>query len=151
MPAVVYPYRATEAMVKNIIDFDPSIENLLPFIDAANQLVTELCAPVSTYDVRRLTTIECYLAAHFLAIRDPRYVSETIGAASATYMQQTGPNLGLTPYGQTVRVLDTSGGISRIDFHVAQGKRSTVGITWLGKRNAVANYGASWRFYGLFE
>lgn len=139
--------RATSADVQKIIDFDTSISDLEPFITAANELVTEICA--STGTAERLKLIETWLAAHFLAIRDPRYTSETIGQASASYAQNTGMNLSMTPYGQQAMLLDTKGGLAWLDKHISQGKRSRVGMIWLGtdQRTKVLNY--PWRYIGL--
>lgn len=141
-------FRITPADVEAIIDFDPAVTDLLPFIAAAEEMVTELCAPVPTYTANRLKIIETWLAAHFVAIRDPRYIEEHIGAASASVMNKVGFNLQLTPYGQQAMLLDTAGGLAYIDQHVAQGKRARASITWLGTRqNRWAAY--PWRFFAL--
>jgi hypothetical protein len=141
--------RTTPRQVKDILDFDPSIRNLDPFIWSANEMVTELCLPVG-YSSERLTLIEMWLAAHFVAIRDPMYQSEGIGAANASYLRQGGLNLSQTPYGQQALVLDTKGGLAWIDKHISQGKRAVAGITYLGvNKRAWASY--PWRFYTLFQ
>lgn len=124
-------YRIKAQDITKILDFNTSINDLNPFIAAAEELVTELCVPAG-YSAGRLAIIETWLAAHFVAIRDPRYVSESLGGESFSVAIQTGLNLGLTPYGQQAMLLDTNGSLARIDKHVAQGKRATVQITWLG-------------------
>lgn len=133
------PARTTAAKVKGIIRFDPSIDDVSPMIETANQLVTELCANVSPspgYDADRLEMIERWLAAHFLAVQDPRYVSESLGAASVSYQQgQLGMNLSMTPYGQQALLLDTAGALAQKNFHVAQGKRAKVGMAYLGTKH----------------
>lgn len=132
--------------VRAIIDFDPAVTNLQPFIDAAEELVNEVCASTAYYTEARLKIIETWLAAHFLAIRDPRYQSEGIGAANATVMAQVGFNLALTPFGQQAALLDSKGGLAWLDKHISQGKRAKVSITWLGTcKPASPNY----RFYSL--
>lgn len=143
-------FRTSKDLVIKIMDFNPSIDDLDPFMDAANQLVTELCAPAG-YNAARLTSIETWLAAHFLAIRDPRYQSETIGAASATTAMQLGLNLGLTPFGQQAMFLDTNGSLAWIDKHISQGKRAKAGITWLGNKSMQRWNGYPWRFFSIFE
>jgi len=140
--------RASPSDVTAIIDFDPSITNLQPFIDAANELVTELCAMVSTYTDARLKMIETWLAAHFLAVRDPRYASESMGAASASYQASPGPNLSLTPYGQQAMLLDTNGSLAWIDKHISQGKRAKVSISYLGT-DKKSWYAFPWRYLAL--
>lgn len=150
-------FRITPEDVEEIIDFDPSITDLWPFIAAAEELVTEICASTANiapgrtpvvYTANRLAIIETWLAAHFLAIRDPRYQSETISKASVSFQNQVGFNLRLTPYGQQAAMLDTNGGLSWLDQHISQGKRSRVGITWLGtRRDSRLTY--QWRFFAL--
>ncbi len=128
-------YRITDADVKAILNYDPSITDLTPFIAAADELVTELCQNAwqgPNYTEERLEIIETWLAAHFVSIRDPRYVSESMGAASVSTGMTLAQNLGLTSYGQQALLLDTNGGLAWIDKHKSQGKRSRVGITWLG-------------------
>lgn len=145
-------YRITEADVEGILDFDPSIEDLTPFIAAAEELVTQLsltdCG--AAYSADRLRIIETWLAAHFLAIRDPRYQSETMGAASVTKaLGQMGMNLGMTPYGQQAMLLDTCGWLAWLDKHISQGKRGKVSVLWLGtNQRSLVDF--PWRFFGLF-
>lgn len=142
------PFRTTPADVKGIIDFDPSVQNLSPFIEAANQLVTEICAPAG-YNADRLRIIETWLAAHFVAIRDPRYVAENMGAAGASYQQKVGFNLQLTSYGQQVMVLDTAGGLANLNNSIAAGIRPKIGITWLGSTPLERRVRFPWLFYNL--
>lgn len=157
--------RTTANQVRAVILFDSSITDLSPFIVAANELVTEICAATepnprcitpspgfgqTPYSEVRLTQIETWLAAHFLAIRDPRYAAETIGKASVVFQQQIGLNMGLTPYGQQAMLLDTHGGLAWLDKHISQGKRAKVGIISL-KTSFRGWYEYPFRFYGLFN
>jgi len=57
----------------------------------------------------RLKEIERYLAAHFACMMDPREEREQFGDASNTYQGKTGMALDATFYGQTAKLLDTSG------------------------------------------
>lgn len=132
-----------------VLDFDTSIDNLDPFIAAAEELVTEICASTGVYSGDRLAIIETWLAAHFVAIRDPRYSSETMGAASATFQTQVGLNLGLTPYGQQAMLLDTLGGLAKLNFHTSQGKRGKVGIFAIVKNQRCKTAYASLRALGF--
>lgn len=140
--------RATNESVTGIIDFDPSIEDLTPFLVAANELVTEICQPAG-YSDTRLALIETWLAAHFLAIRDPRYQSESQLGASASYVTQVGLNLSLTPYGQQAQLLDTKGGLAMLDKHISQGHRAKVGVVHVGGHGSRL-YDYPYRFYTLF-
>lgn len=150
MPDVPYPYRIQPGAVKKIMEFDPYIEDLAPFIAVAEELVTEICAPAG-YTSDRLCLIETWLAAHFVAIRDPRYLSEQIGAANATIQSgQMGMNLSLTTYGQQAMLMDTKGGLAWLDKHISQGKRAKAGIVHLGNRSNRRWLDYPWRFFGGF-
>ena len=150
--------RCTPENVQSIIDWDCSITDINPFIETASVLVTDLCEnpqgvvkseATVVYDAQRLKLIEMWLAAHFIAIRDPRYVSETIGRASATFQQQVGLNLSLTPYGQQAMFLDLNGGLAYVNEHISKGKRARVGILHLGSKK-VRYPGWPKRFFGIF-
>ena len=129
--------RTNATNVKAIIEVDSSIivsdSDLDPFINVANELVTEMCTgangPDTDYSVTRLEYIERWLSAHFYAIRDPRAKSEKAGSVGVSYDTKVGMNLSLTTYGQQAMMLDTNGGLARLD----KGKGVNVGVTWLGK------------------
>lgn len=156
-------YRITAAQVQAILDFDPSITNLTPFIAAAEQLVDRVCAnspggqetgspsfvgnPV-VYSAQELATIETWLAAHFVAIRDPLYASTSMGPASKSVIRSGGMNLAQTPYGQQAMLLDMNGGLAWLDKHISQGRRARAGIVHLGHRRDRWLY-FPWRFYAL--
>lgn len=110
--------RATEAMVKKIIDTDLTDEQVTPFLAAANTMVTDLLLD-ENYSATTLQEIERWLAAHFVAVRDPQVTTEWIGDAKAQYEGKTGMGLSSTRYGQQVTVLEHHGILAR----VASGKR----------------------------
>ena len=56
-----------------------------------------------------LKEIERWLSAHFIAVRDPRRKSEKLGDASEAYFGNADMGLDFTPYGQQVKVLDSTG------------------------------------------
>lgn len=130
-----------------ILDFDPSITDLTRFISAAEQLVDRQCVPTGKYNASELANIEMWLAAHFVAIRDPRYASETMGAASVTMQNKIGMNLGSTPYGQQAMLLDDQGGLAYLDQHISVGKRARPRISYLGTKKCGDS---PWLFRGLF-
>ena len=105
--------RATEAEVKEIIDTELTDEQVTPFLRAANLLVTEVLSDEG-YGTSLLAEIERWLAAHFVAIRDPRISKEKIGDADATYQGKTGLGLNHTSYGQQVMILDVHGKLAEI-------------------------------------
>jgi len=122
-------YRTTEAAVKLIISVDSvTIPDISPFIETANNLVTQVCSD-SSYSAATLELIERWLSAHFYAIRDPRYSSETAGPVGVSYQQSVGLNLQNTSYGQQAMMIDTAGSLTKLSK--GSGKL-TVGTTWLG-------------------
>ena len=105
--------RVTPNEVKTIIDTD--LDNLVPFINAANMLVDKMLADEDEMDENQKKQIELWLSAHFVAIRDPVLQREKIGDAQADYWLGTvegAKGLLMTPYGQMACTLDTSGRLS---------------------------------------
>jgi len=105
--------RVTEAEVQAIIDYDPAIADITPFITAANALVNEKFAG-SGVSAALLKEIERWLSAHYIAIRDPRLRNEKIGDASVTYQGKEGMYLDATQYGQQAKTLDPTGTLANI-------------------------------------
>jgi len=100
-------YRVTQGEVEAVID--TSIDDLLPFIVIADTLVTDKLTGqgLSTSMLKEITR---WLSAHFAAIRDPRSSKEKTGEAEASFfLGKAGEGLDATPYGQQVKVLDTTG------------------------------------------
>lgn len=117
--------RTTAVLVAGIIEVDASID-LIPFITAANALVTEVC---TTLDETRLELVERWLSAHFYTNRDPRITAERAGPVSANYQSAVALNLATSHYGQTAMLLDTSGALALLNKATATRKASVV---WLG-------------------
>jgi hypothetical protein len=102
--------RVTEEEVKKIIDTELAEDEVTPFLRTASGLVTDLLGSSDVLTAERLADIECWLAAHFVAVRDPRVKSETIGKASFSYETAVvADGLRATRYGQQVLLLDLSG------------------------------------------
>lgn len=110
--------RASEAMVKEIIDTDLTAEQITPFLRTANTMVTDLLSSEG-YSSSTLKNIECWLAAHFVAMRDPQVTKEKIGDVNAEYEGKTAMGLNSTRYGQQAMVLEHHGVLAQ----VASGKR----------------------------
>lgn len=106
--------RTSEAEVKEIIDTTLSVEEVAPFLTAANRLVDARL--VGEYSDNILTEIEKHLTAHFISSRDPRIKSEKIGDADVTYhvTSVVGEGLGSSPDGQKVKLLDYKGLLSKV-------------------------------------
>lgn len=101
-------YRVRNEEVKAIID--TSLEDVTPFIAGANALVDQVLGTDTDLSTAQLKEIERWLAAHFVAIRDPQARSEKIGEASISYQVGiAGEGLKATSWGQQVLALDTSG------------------------------------------
>lgn len=103
--------RVTSSEVKEIIA--TSLTDVTAFITPANLIVTEKLANSGLSD-DHLKEIEKWLSAHFVAIRDPRLQSQSIGSISEAYQVGTGVDLDSTSYGQQVKLLDTTGLISSL-------------------------------------
>lgn len=140
--------RTTVKEVQKILDYDTDICNIDAFIDAANELVTEVCGPAG-YTEKRLKVIETWLTAHFIAVRDQRKASEGTGGASASYQTRVEMGLNVTVYGQQVLRLDTKGGLAALEHSIEQGGRRTVAITWLG--TPPRQQDRVWRYLGLWN
>lgn len=122
--------RTTSSAVQGIIETESSI-SLTPFIEVANELVTELCT-ASGYTDTRLELIERWLAAHFYAIRDLRRANEKAGSVGESFQYKLGLNLAVTMYGQQVMLLDTAGNLAALNKQAESGGIRRVGVTWLG-------------------
>jgi hypothetical protein len=122
--------RTTSDEVSSIIEVDTNI-SLTPFIEVANELVTECCTG-GNHTTLRLTQIEKWLAAHFYTCRDMRAVLEKAGSVSQTLQSKVDLGFDTSHYGQMAMRLDTEGNLAALNERIKKGKRSTVGITWLG-------------------
>ena len=108
--------RVTQAEVEAILDGDPSISDLSPFITAANLTVTNKLGSNTDINDDQRKEVERWLAAHFAAMTMEQYrrSNEKIGEASMTSMGVTGKALDFTPYGQMVKALDTTGTLAKL-------------------------------------
>jgi len=122
--------RTTSAEVAAIIEVDVSI-SLTPFIEVANELVTECCTG-GDHTALRLAQIEKWLAAHFYTIRDMRAFQERAGSVSQTLQSKVDLGLATSHYGQHAMVLDTEGNLAALNDRIKKGKRATVDVNWLG-------------------
>ncbi len=123
--------RVSAAEVQSIIEVDTNIADITPFITVANLLVDQVCLD-SGYTDELLKEIERWLAAHFYAIRDPRFQSQGAGGASASFQGQTGMMLEATSYGQQAMILDVEGNLAVLNENIQRGLKPTVSVSWLG-------------------
>lgn len=137
-------YRTDANTVKSVIEvFDASITDLTPFIAAAHILVDKCCLN-SGYDDETLKWIETWLAAHFVAIRDPRVRSESAELSQSFDNPDLGAMLMGTSAGQQALVLDTAGNLARLSKQLEKGK-PRIGFTYLGQKEPTVDP----RFWGL--
>lgn len=129
--------RTNSDKVAAIIEVDDAIP-LGPFIDAANELVTEVCATILDvhtkapyYSDVRLEMIETWLTAHFYAIRDPRLTSVAPTGLSVSYESQVALGFNLTRYGQQALRLDTKSGLATLEKRTLKGG-GKLGVLWMG-------------------
>ena len=122
--------RVTDADVEELVEVDDSI-SLTPFINAANELVTELCTD-SDYTDARLKMIEGWLAAHFYLMRDPAISTEKAGSVNVQYQYKIGLQLAQTKQGQTAIMLDTAGNLAALSKKTERGRSAKVSATWAG-------------------
>lgn len=127
--------RTTSALVGGIIELDVNI-SVTPFIETANELVTECCGSVATYTAARLELIERWLTAHFYTVRDMRAESEKAGPTSEKKQSKVDLGLDTSHYGQTAMRLDTNGGLAVLNQKVKKGVTGLVEVTWLGTEDA---------------
>lgn len=129
------PGRTTAEKIQGIVEWDsdtwPSLD---PFIDIANELVTERCTN-SGYSADRLEKIERWLAAHFYASApDPRTSMERAGTVSQMFQFKIGMGFKGTQYGMTAMRLDTAGNLASLDntMDTVKVPIGGVGIRYLG-------------------
>ena len=130
--------RTTSTLVGGIIELDVDIDPG-PFIDTANELVTEVCVdsgPDPAYSDTRLELIERWLAAHFYAIYVKQVASESVRGVQEVFQYKVGLNLASTMYGQQAMTIDTAGGLARLSKQIENGtRRRTARVTWEGTCN----------------
>jgi len=119
--------RVTADEVKEILEVSADVlattPDLTPFITSANLLVTDLLG-TSSLSSDQLKEIERWLAAHFVAIRDPRRSYERAGSVGEGFQHRLGLRLEVTTYGQQAIALDTTGTLA--DVNETGGKRSAM-------------------------
>ena len=105
--------RTTTAAVKEIMTTKLTDTDILPFLTTANILVTTNLASSGLSDTL-LTEIEKYLAAHLSSIRSKYGIRTKIGEADTWTGYKGGLGLDATPYGETAKMLDTTGTLENL-------------------------------------
>ncbi len=108
MADLVAGARVTSEQVIEVISTTLSNEQVNAFINMSHTLVDARLANCGLSDAL-LMQIELLLAAHFVALRDPRPQQEKFDEYSVTYQGTSGQGLSATQYGQQALALDVSG------------------------------------------
>ena len=119
-----------------IVDYDETISTS-PFIKTAGVLRDQLEAADedSVLSDSDLDEIELYLAAHFYSVRDRDLSSKKTAGASGTFDGKTGMGLESSLYGQTAKLLDSTGFLERRD----RGQTTKFGVNTPGTPYSAAN------------
>jgi hypothetical protein len=107
------PARTNTIDVKAIINTSATHEQVQPYVDDAHAMVDAVLGDEGLSE-SLLTTIEKWLAAHFIAItksRQPQY--KKIGDGAESY-PKLGLKLDASTYGQTALAFDTSGRLANL-------------------------------------
>jgi hypothetical protein len=144
----MFPGRTTAELVGGICTLNPAYK-VDPFIDVANDMVTDVCAAIldpttlmPAYSDHKLEQIERWLSAHFYCIRDPRHTVEEAGrGVRVQYESKTGFMFNLTRYGSTALVIDNLGGLAVLQnmLEISKGpplpaSKFKIGVTYIGGR-----------------
>jgi hypothetical protein len=106
--------RTTRELVEGVCELDSEID-LDPFIETANNIVTQVCLD-SDYSDETLELIERWLSAHFYKCgKDPASQQEQAGKVSVTYQGRTYTGLRHSTWGQMAMLIDTAGNLKILD------------------------------------
>lgn len=111
----------TVADVQRIIQYDQTVvPDVQPFIDDAVVMAT---AVIGTRLSSSQFDLVCrYLAAHLIAITDPRVQNEQVKTIMVSYQSRLSDGLGITHFGSMAMQLDTSGKLANWNKAVVSGK-----------------------------
>ena len=129
--------RTSAAAIKLLMapggDYD-TVNNpdVAPFIDSASHVVDGIVLCVARRGLTALSStelelIERWLAAHLYCMSDQTYTSKSNMSASGSFRPGGGLNLDGSPYGQTAKLMDSSGCLT------SMGTRARAGLRWAGK------------------
>lgn len=108
--------RVTAEEVLDIMDSDCVVSSiaLTAMITAANTIITKVFKTNTDVTDAELKELERWLSAHIVASTLYRMATmERVGDAEVKYMGSFGQQLDSTPYGQMVKLLDTTGELAK--------------------------------------
>ncbi|MFP3947157.1 MAG: hypothetical protein ACLFWG_00370 [Longimicrobiales bacterium] len=125
--------RVSVAEVKLVIDTSLKTEQVSALIGDANTWVNENLGGYTSLSANLLKTIEKYLAAHLITLRDPRLTRAQLDDVAETY--QRDPRVSeylrtaasLDPTG-TIEAKLVSGGAPKATFRVSEGYDDTLDL-----------------------
>ncbi len=126
------PTRTDSAAVCAVLETSLDDDQIDPFIQTANIMVTEyLAGSDCALSDAILKEIETYLAAHFVTLRDRIVQREAADGVSFDYQGATDMGLDSSQYGQTAQILDSCGKLTqlsdadRVSFLAKAGSEAT--------------------------
>ena len=108
-------------------EFSPDVQ---PFIDDAVVFLTAVIGAGVLSDTAFDLVTRC-ITAHFIAISDPRVVTEQVKSLLVSYQHKLDKGLGITHFGTLAMTLDTSGKLAAWNTRVVEGK-GRVQMFWAG-------------------
>ena len=110
----------TEDDVRRLVAFAADrIPDVQPFIDDAVLMLTNVVEDRLDDDTFDLVTR--YLAAHLIAVSDPRVSMEKVKSLQVRYDTKLDKGLGITHFGSTAMLLDSSGRLAAWNNRVITG------------------------------
>ena len=114
--------RTTEDRVNLLIQYDLTIiTDIQSFIDDASMLVDNIVAIAPLPSTALLEIVERYLAAHFIAIADPRVDTEKVKSLQTKYQYLLDKGFAITHWGTTAMMVDTTGRLAAFNNRLLDG------------------------------
>lgn len=129
--------RTTADAVKKICPLKKKSDDLYPFIEVANHLVTNVCVnDTSDYTDATLEMIERWLAAHFYCILRNQRRFESAGRVQQALDSKVDLGLRQTRYGDQALMIDYAGNLALLDNALKTSKKTlgayAISVKWLG-------------------
>lgn len=123
--------RTTPEDVRKIIELDATLD-VIPFIEMASDLITEVCGDVG-YTEDRMVMLENLLTAHLCTMLEPRVTSESVSTLQERVATRIGFGLNHSVYGQMLLRFDTAGGFAALELQTRNGPGGGIaGISFVG-------------------
>jgi hypothetical protein len=134
--------RTTSASVIAICPLKEIGDDLTPFIEVANSIVTAVCVNTeSNYSDSQLELIERWLSAHFYSIMRNQQKFRSAGKVQEALDSKVDLLLDQTRYGQTAKLVDYIGNLAALDNTLKDVKTKLpagtydIMVSWLGRED----------------